>query len=144
MGCSPISLRGRTVGLFTTGPASGGEMGNEERKEEREQSRHEVKIGEVLGPEITERGSDLIERLSYDGLSVDATTIIEKLRELAKGGNIPSLKALMEYAENYVRRIGSPVSTESLGQLLTKALEEEGDGDEGVVTGTIEEDSPQG
>ncbi|MFC5864401.1 hypothetical protein ACFPT7_18995 [Acidicapsa dinghuensis] len=119
-------------------------MGNEEGKDAVERCADEAKVGEVSGPEMAEKGSELIQRLSYDGLSVDAKTITDKLLTFAKDGNIPSLKALMEYAENYVRRIGSPVSTESLGQLLTKALEEEGDGDEGVVTGTIKEDSPQG
>lgn len=105
-------------------------MGNEERKDALEKSADEAKVGEVLGPETKERGAELIYKLSYDGLSVSATVIIEKLLNSAKEGNIASLKALMEYAEEYVRRAGAPMSTESLGQLLLKSLEEEGESTE--------------
>lgn len=100
-------------------------MGNEERKDAVGTNADEVKAGEFAGLETAAQGSELIQKLSYDGLSLDAVVIIQKLREAAKGGNIPSLKALMEYADEYVRRLGAQVSTESLGQLLLKALEED-------------------
>jgi hypothetical protein len=105
-------------------------MGNEERKDAVGTNANDVKVGEVVGPETATRGSELVYKLSYDGLSEDADTIIKSLRQFAKEGNIPSLKALMEYADKYVRRAGAPVSRESLGLLLLKALEEESEGGE--------------
>lgn len=117
-----------TVGLFAAGPALGGEMGSVERKEDAGTSAGEAKVGVVVE---TEKGSELIQKLSYDGLSLDAKEVVDKLRSLAKDGNLPSLKALMEYAGEYGRRVGAPVSTESLGQLLKRALEEEAGAESG-------------
>lgn len=103
-------------------------MGSVERKEDAGTSAGEAKVGVVVE---TEKGSELIQKLSYDGLSLDAKEVVDKLRSLAKDGNLPSLKALMEYAGEYGRRVGAPVSTESLGQLLKRALEEEAGAESG-------------
>lgn len=104
-------------------------MGNEEAKEAVEKNAGEMKAGEP-GSGTAIQGSELIRKLSYDELSVDAAVIVQTLKKAAKAGNIPSLKVLMEYADEYVRRVGAPVSRESLGQLLIKALENEGEGEQ--------------
>lgn len=132
---APRFLCGKhTVGLFTTGPASGGGMENEETKDVARNGADEAKDGVIVGPEL--KGMRRLQKAVYDELNKSVVARAKTIVECAAKGNAGCIKLVTDCCESYERGLAGVEEPVSLGELLLKALnEEEDDKNEEAVGG---------